>query len=146
MNSKKIIDAVKAITVSIIIMLAFVSIIYPIFFDKHFKAQSVISEIETLKVDSIKETNYISESYYEFWIGGKYKIDHHITNSVPFKSESRQEVFVRDIEGEILLTFDTKYSTFNCWESDYIRLIKYLKKVEVFSFNQRIKLNGTNTN
>lgn len=57
MNSKKIID-----TVSIIIMLAFVSaIIYPIFFDKHFKAQSVISEIETLKVDSIKETNYISE-------------------------------------------------------------------------------------
>ena len=104
--------------------------LYQLYFEKHFKAQSTLTEIESLQIDSTK-TNQLFESNQanlEFWVGGKYKIDIINTDSKPFSSSGRQEVYVRDIGGNFVMTYDTKYhySMFDCWESDYIRLMKYL--------------------
>jgi hypothetical protein len=105
--------------------------IYHVYFEKHFKAQSVITEIESLQIDSTKSFQYSFDdntTYYEFWIGGKYKVDVEATKSQPFQSKDRQEVYVRDIDGNLVMSYDTKYhyKTLNCWESDYIQLMKYL--------------------
>ena len=105
--------------------------VYHLYFEKHFKAQSVISEIETLPIDSSKSFQYSFESnrtYLEFWVGGKYKIDVATTDPKPFSSTARQEVHVRDIDGNWVVSYDTKYhySTLDCWKSDYIRLMNYL--------------------
>lgn len=104
---------------------------YQVYFKKHHMAQVVISEIETLPIDSSKSFQYSFETnrtYLEFWVGGKYKIDVTTTDPKPFSSTARQEVYVRDIDGNWVMSYDTKYhySTFDCWESDYIRLMKYL--------------------
>jgi len=119
-----------------IILLVVVSItllvfLYQLYFEKHFKAQSTLTEIESLQIDSTKTTQYPFESSktnLEFWVGGKYKIDITNTDSKPFSSTYRHEVYVRDIGGNFVMTYDTKYhySMFDCWESDYIRLMKYL--------------------
>ena len=111
--------------------LIFSFFIYHTYFKKHFKAQSVIVEIERLPIDSVKSFQYSFESnrtYLEYWIGGKYKIDVTTTDPKPFSSTARQEVHVRDIDGNFVMSYDTKYhySTLNCWESDYIRLMKHL--------------------
>ena len=105
--------------------------LYQLYFEKHFKAQSVITEIESLQIDSTKTSQYSFESNQtnlEFWVGGKYKIDITNTYPKPFSSTYRQEVYVRDIGGNFVMTYDTKYhhSMFDCWRSDYIRLMKYL--------------------
>ena len=119
-----------------IILLVVVSItllvfLYQLYFEKHFKAQSTLTEIESLQIDSTKTTQYTFESSktnLEFWVGGKYKIDITNTDPKPFSSTHRQEVYVRDIGGNFVMTYDTKYhhSMFDCWRSDYIRLMKYL--------------------
>lgn len=69
-----------------------------------------------------------NRTYLEYWIGGKYKIDVTTTDPKPFSSTTRQEVHVRDIDGNFVMSYDTKYhySTLDCWESDYIRLMNYL--------------------
>ena len=105
--------------------------LYQLYFEKHFKAQSTLTEIESLQIDSTKTTQYPFESSktnLEFWVGGKYKIDITNTDPKPFSSSGRQEVYVRDIGGNFVMTYDTKYhySMFDCWKSDYIRLMKYL--------------------
>jgi hypothetical protein len=111
--------------------LIFCFFIYHLYFQKHFQTQELLSEIETLKIDSTNVYQYSFDStqtYYQFWVGGKYKIDVTFTKAKPFSSVDRQEVSVRDIEGKFVMTYDTKYhySTLECPESDYIRLMKYL--------------------
>ena len=118
-----------------IILLVVVSItllffLYQVCFEKHFKAQWTLTEIESLQIDSTKTTQSFeyNKTNLEFWVGGKYKIDITNTDPKPFSSSGRHEVYVRDIGGNLVINYDTKYhySTFDCWESDYIRLMKYL--------------------
>lgn len=126
MNSKQM--SIIWLSIWTIILSAF---IYHLYFQKHFKAQSLISEIETLQIDSSKTFHYsfdTTQSYCEFWCGGKYKVSVECRKAKPYVSAERQQVFVHDISGNILMSYDTKYhySTLNCWESDYIRLMNYL--------------------
>ena len=126
MTSKQI--SIIWLSIWTIILSAF---IYHIYFQKHFKVQSLISEIEGLQIDSIKQFQYSFDSnqtYYEFWIGGKYKVNVTNSKSKPFVTTERQEVMVTDYDGNLVMSYDTKYhlSSFDCWESDYIRLMKYL--------------------
>ena len=104
--------------------------IYQFYFEKHFKAQWTLTEIESLQIDSTKTTQSFeyNKTNLEFWVGGKYKIDITNTDPKPFSSSGRHEVYVRDIGGNLVINYDTKYHypTFDCWESDYIRLMKYL--------------------
>lgn len=105
--------------------------IYQFFFHEQLKANSVVTEIESLKIDSTNSFQYSFEpnlTYLEFWVGGKYKISVTTTDPKPFYSTARQEVIVKDIDGDFVLSYDTKYhySTFDCWESDYKRLMRHL--------------------
>lgn len=129
MNSKKM--SIIWLSWTIVISVMLVVFIYQLYFQKHFKAQFLISEIETLQIDSSKTFQYsfdTTQTYYEFWSGGKYKISVECRKAKPFVSAERQQVFVTDINGNLLMSYDTKYHylTLNCWESDYIRLMNYL--------------------
>lgn len=105
--------------------------IYKTYFEKHFEAQSVLKEIETLKIDSIKSFEYSFDStqtYYQFWVGGKYKIDVIDSKAKPFTRTGNQEVYIMNYDGKMVMQYNTKYQyvLFDAWESDYIRLMKYL--------------------
>lgn len=103
--------------------------IYKTYFDKHFEAQSALKEIETLKIDSVKSfEGFDSEIYYQFWVGGKYKIDVIDSKSKPFTRSGNQEVYIMNYDGKMVMQYNTKYQyvLFDAWKSDYIRLMKYL--------------------
>lgn len=122
-------------TLSVILLIVWTSImsyyIYDIYFEKHLKAKAFIDEIENLKIDSTTSFQYYSDTSvtsYKFWVG-KYKIYLIDTKAKPFESSERQEVFVTNYEGKAVMNYDTKYhfNSLDSWESDYIRLMKYLK-------------------
>jgi outer membrane lipoprotein-sorting protein len=101
--------------------------VYQFFIENHFKAEKLLTEIESMKIDSTKVLESGKTVNYDFWVGGKYKISLTHDRKEPFVQKDRQQVRIKDFDGEILFYYDTEWNTtLRPWESDYIRLTKYL--------------------
>lgn len=104
--------------------------VWDLFFKSHFQAQAIISEIEEFEIDSMSYYQYSFDSSItmrEFWLGGKYKIDVTTTHPKPFYSLGRQELVVKNVEGDYVIIYDTEYHyPSHVWKVDFIRLMRKL--------------------
>jgi hypothetical protein len=101
--------------------------IYELNFSKKVEARKIVNEIETLKIDSTNSFTLGETNYLVFYLDNKYKINIETKKHKPFSEEARQKVYVIDIGGKLVMEYDTKYQySWTAWESDYIRLMKYL--------------------
>ena len=104
-----------------------IAMVYQFVFERHFKAEKLLTEIESMKIDSTKVFEFGNTIVYDFWVGDKYKISLTHDRKEPFVQKDRQLVYIKDFDGEILFYYDTEWNTtLRPWESDYIRLTKYL--------------------
>jgi hypothetical protein len=102
---------------------------YKIFLEKELKSKSIVNEIVKMEVNkvSIDTVDYANQIYYEYFVGNKYRIVVSRTNDVPFKSIKNDEIFIKDINGECVFSYYTRYHAIgSAWKSDYIKLMKYL--------------------
>lgn len=120
----------KIFKIYLFLVVVFFSILtYRFFLKEHIKAVSIINDIEQLKVDSSYNFRYGNQSVNHYWIGGKYKVSLYNTDIKLFESPKRSELFIKDIGGNILITYDTKYHNypFDMWHSDFNRLRNHLE-------------------
>lgn len=104
-------------------------LLYSTYFERQLESKRVVNEISTMKidsssVDSLYENSELSYNYYT----NKYQI--HVSRSLPkkFSSTGRDFISIINIEGDIVLSYDTKYHRFGpTWKSDYVKLLNILK-------------------
>jgi len=115
------------LTIAIIACLYF---FYAMFFSREFKSKNIVkqiceTEVKTIEIDSFKDNTW---SVYQS--GNKYQIT--INHDFPqeFKSTGRYEVWIVDIYGNLVTSYDSKYDgiTSHMWNSDYERLMKHIYK------------------
>jgi len=85
----------------------------------------IVKEIVKMKVNQVEIDTIENKIHYEYLVGNKYRIVVSHTNAVPYKSSANDEVFIKNINGECVFSYSTKYTT--AWKSDYEKLMKFLK-------------------
>jgi hypothetical protein len=100
------------------------------FLKKGIESNKVATEILSMKIEEVRIDTSDNEIYYGYLIENKYKI--YIYRELPeaFKSVGRYYVFIKDINGNLVFTYDTKYPHSNLDSgrtSDYEKLMKHLK-------------------
>jgi len=96
---------------------------YKLHFERKFEARKYINEIVELKIDSCHIEKYSNYIDYEFFIGNKYRASIDSVKFVPFKSEARVDICVKNILGENVVS-DWSGSYF---QSDMDKLMRYFK-------------------
>jgi len=109
-------------------------LVYSVFFQEHIKHNRIVNDIVSLHVQSAKVDTMFNgkEIYYHYYVGDKIQgnkyfivIDKELPE--PFKSSGRCEIFIRNVKGDLIFSYDTKFKMLSrTWESDYIKLTKYL--------------------
>ena len=97
--------------------------IYNLHFQKRLETRKYINEIVELKIDSCHINKYSNHINYEFFIGNKYRASIDSTKFVPFKSQAKVDICIKNILGENVVS-DWSYSYF---QSDMDKLMKYFK-------------------
>jgi hypothetical protein len=127
MNNKFWKNRYTFLVLSFIIMCLYV--IYAINFKKELKSKSIVTEITNMKINQVSidsvNKNLI---YFHYLVGDKYSILVSRKSAVPYSSPGYDEVFITDINGKIVVSYYTEFESLcNAWESDYKKLITYLK-------------------
>lgn len=151
MSPKRMIDLLLILVTLLLIIVASQGG-YKAYFQGHFKSKLALDEIEKSQIDSQLFCSTSTTEYYSIWTcnpahnGAKYKINIEYTKSKPFSHSNRQEIFVSDIDGNIVMSYDTEYKDrfMGCWESDYIRLMKYLNTNMILNEENNLFLNKNN--
>jgi len=97
--------------------------IYKVDFQKKFTTRHYVNEILKLKIDSCHVDKYSNHVTYEFFISNKYRASLDSVKFVPFQSEARVDIDVRNILGEMVIIDWSNYY----WQSDMDKLMKYFK-------------------
>jgi hypothetical protein len=102
---------------------------YKLFLEKEIRCNRLVNEISQMKVSSCEiDTIPSMNTRYEYMIENKYRISVDYEPKVPFKTQNRYEVYIKNVDGEVLFIYCTSWSSLNyAWKSDFEKLMKYLK-------------------
>jgi len=114
------------------VLIAFLGfMIYKVEFKRKIETRHYVNEILKLKIDSCHVDKYSNHVTYEFFISNRYRASIDSVKFVPFQSEARVDIDVRNILGEMVI-YDWSGSY---WQSDMDKLVEYLS-----SYVQKMKI------
>ena len=130
MNCRSITPAKVSLTIMIVGLIICAFAMYKLFLEREIRCNILVNEIVQMKVTSceIDTISWMNTIKYEYMIENKYRISVDYEPKIPYKNESRYEVYIKNVDGEVLFLYCTRWNSLNyAWKSDFEKLMKYLK-------------------
>jgi hypothetical protein len=119
-----------------IALVLFGFMIYKFYFEGKVKSRIVLEEVLKMKITKVDiDTLSGGDIFSTYIVGNKYEITFIRKNPKPFSTMGEDEVYITNIYGEIVFSYDTRYHSMrSAYYSDYERLMNYLKLTTLMDY------------